>query len=257
MVQNRFSFQGEVGVCIYPSKCHEGISANQFAELVRACAPALQNLISETGREPELPLFGARTDNDAESFFGASTMARLGPRAKKAAEDALELYRYLEKKTDTTSLAPVFNTLLGSFDEAAKAFILKLLQPKVPINRPDQQRWFEPDLMAVPHREVRHFQNMGASLKRALVYGSVHSAIGLARSCLDHAIQGNPPLKGVFAGVREAFSIPDASGHLKRVSDVNDFRNTYVAHHEKPLTDRSVAEANLKAWVTTLSLLRA
>jgi type III restriction enzyme len=34
----------------------------------------------------------------------------------------------------------VFNTLLGSLDEAAKAFLLKLPQPKVPANRLDQQR---------------------------------------------------------------------------------------------------------------------
>ncbi|MCS3765552.1 DEAD/DEAH box helicase family protein [Bradyrhizobium centrosematis] len=240
-----------------PQNVMEGLATDKFADLVRACAPALQNLLSETSREPELPLFGPREGHDAENFFGAATLAKLGPRAKKAAEDALELYRYLEKKTDTTSLAPVFNTLLGSVDEAAKTFIIKLLQPKVPINRLDQQRWFEPDLSAVPHREVRHFQNMAASLKRALVYGSVHSAIGLARSCLDHAVQGKPPLKGVFEGVREAFVISNAKGHLMRITELNDFRNMYVAHHEKPLTDRPLAEKNLKAWVTTLSLLRA
>jgi type III restriction enzyme len=239
-----------------PQNVMEGLTADKFADLVRACAPALQNLLSETSREPELPLFGPKTDRDAENFFGAETLAKLGPRAKKAAEDALELYRYLEKKTDTTSLAPVFNTLLGSMDEAAKAFIVKSLQPKVPINRLDQQRWFEPDLSAAPHREQRHFQNMAASLKRALVYGSVHSAIGLARSCLDHAVQGKPPLKGVFAGVREAFGVPDAKGYLRWITDVNEFRNTYVAHHEKPLTDRPLAEKNLKHWVVTLGSLR-
>jgi hypothetical protein len=56
----------------------------------------------------------------------------------------------LEKKVDATSLAPVFTVLLGSLDEAAKAFILKLLQPAMPSNRLDQQRWFEPDFAGAP-----------------------------------------------------------------------------------------------------------
>ena len=239
-----------------PQNVMEGLTGNQFADLVRACAPALQNLRSEIGSEPELPLFAQRPEGDAEAFFGAATLAKLGARAKKAAQDALELYRYLEKKTDTTSLAPVFNTLLGSFDEAAKGFILKLMQPKVPVNRLDQQRWFEPDLSSVPHRELRHFQNMAASLKRALVYGTVHSAIGRVRDCLDHAVQGQPPVGGVFAAVRQSFAIPGADDYLKKITEVNDFRNTYVAHHEKPLTDRALVEKHLKEWVETLSMLR-
>jgi len=239
-----------------PQNVMEGLTGNQFADLVRSCAPALQNLVSEIGKEPELPLFAQKADGDSDAFFGATILAKLGPRAKKAAQDALELCRYLEKKTDTTSLAPVFNTLLGSFDEAAKAFILKLLQSRVPLNRHDQQRWFEPDLASAGQKDLRHFQNMAVSLKRALVYGSVHSPIGLVRSCLDHAFQGKPPLGGVFAAVRQAFALPDATGQLKRISDVNEFRNTYVAHHEKPLTDRALAEQHLKSWVIALASLR-
>lgn len=239
-----------------PQNVMEGLTSNQFADLVRSCAPALQNLLSEMGKEPELPLFAHKADGDADDFFGKDTLAKLGPRAKKAAEEALEIYRYLEKKTDVTSLSPVFTVLLGSVDEAAKAFILRLLQPMLPSNRLDQQRWFEPDYAGAPHRELRHFQNMAASLKRALVYGSVHSGIGLTRSCLDHAVQGSPALGGVFAAVRKAFAIPEASDHLKRVTELNDFRNTYVAHHEKPLTDRPVTENHLKSWVGTLVALR-
>jgi type III restriction enzyme len=238
-----------------PQNVMEGLTSNKFADLVRSCAPARQNLLSEMGKEPELPLFARKAEGDAEMFFG-NDLARLSPRAKKAAEEALEIYRYLEKKADATSIAPMFTVLLGSLDEAAKAFILKLLQPMVPTSRPDQQRWFEPDFSGVPHREVRHFQNMAASLKRALVYGTVHSAIGLTRSCLDHAVLGAPPIGGVFAAVRKAFAIPDAEGRLKRITDVNDFRNTYVAHHEKPLTDRALAETHLRGWVTALASLR-
>lgn len=239
-----------------PQNIMEGLTSNLFADLVRACAPALQNLLSETGREPELPLFAGKADGDVETFFGKDALAKLTPRAKKAAEEALEIYRYLEKKTDVSSLAPVFTVLLGSVDEAAKTFILRLLQSSLPPDKIDQQRWFDPDFSDVPHRELRHFQNMAASLKRALVFGSVHSAIGLTRSCLDHAVQGSPTIGGVFAAVRKTFSVPKAKDHLKRVSDLNEFRNTYVAHYEKPLTDRALTEKRLREWVEVLSILR-
>jgi type III restriction enzyme len=75
----------------------EGLTGNRFADLARGCAPALQNLLSEIGHEPELHT--QKGEADAEAFFGVATLAELTPRAKKAAEDALELYRYLEKKT--------------------------------------------------------------------------------------------------------------------------------------------------------------
>jgi hypothetical protein len=37
---------------------------------------------------------------------------------------------------------------------------------------------------------------------------------------------------------------------------VNDFHNTYVAHHEKELNDKTLTERSLKHWVETLVLLR-
>jgi type III restriction enzyme len=240
-----------------PQNVMEGLTSNLFANLARSCAPALQNLLSETGHEPELPLFAKKADGEAEQFFGKDLLSKLTPRAKKAAEEALEIYRYLEKKTNVTSLAPVFTVLLGSVDEAAKTFVLRLLQPQLPASKPDQQRWFEPDFADVPHRELRHFQNLAASLKRALVYGSVHSAIGLTRSCLDHAVPGTPRISGVFASVRKVFAGPEAVAHLKKVGDLNDFRNTYVAHHEKPLIDRALTEQTLRAWVDTLATLKS
>jgi type III restriction enzyme len=240
-----------------PQNVMEGLTSNQFADLVRACAPALQNVLSEAGQEPQLPLFAKKVDGDADEFYGKEVLTKLSPRAKKAAEEALEIYRYLEKKTNVSSLAPVFTVLLGSVDEAAKTFILRLLQPALPASKPDQQRWFEPDFADVPHREIRHFQNMAASLKRALVYGSVHSAIGLTRSCLDHAVLGAPRIGGLFASVRKAFAVSGAADYLKKVGDLNDFRNTYVAHHEKPLTDRALTEQNLREWAGTIAMLRS
>jgi type III restriction enzyme len=65
-----------------PQNVMEGLTGNQFADLVRSCAPALQNLLSEIGKEPELPLFAQKADGDSDAFFGAAILAKLGPRAK-------------------------------------------------------------------------------------------------------------------------------------------------------------------------------
>ena len=53
----------------------EGLTSYSFADLVRACAPALQNLLSETTKAPELPLFGERSKEKAELFYAAETLA--------------------------------------------------------------------------------------------------------------------------------------------------------------------------------------
>ncbi len=239
-----------------PQNVMEGITGNQFADLARACVPALQNLLSETTKQPELPLFGQRPENEAEEFYSKEVFERIPIRVKKLATQALDLYRFLEKKRDSPSLAPLFNPLLGAFDEASKSVILRQLQGHVPANRADQRDWFNPHLGSGDRSKVKHYQNMTTSLRRALIYGNVYSAIGLLRSCFDFAVNDTSELGGVFDAVRTGFKIPGAPKLLERISKVNEFRNTYIAHHEEELTDTALAEANLKYWVETLGLLR-
>ncbi len=42
---------------------------------------------------------------------------------------------------------------------------------------------------------------------------------------------------------------------LAAVTDINNFRNTYVAHQEKELTDAKLAEKNLRQWIQVLRRL--
>lgn len=240
-----------------PQNVMEGLRSNQFGELVRACAPALQNLLSENTKQPELPLFGdERAGESSAAFYGEKVVALLTARARRAADDALELFKYLQKKDAQTNLSPVFNTLLGPFDEAAKAALLKYLQPNLPKVRADQELWFTPDTSKVPHRERTHIDGMARSLRKALVYGQVHSAIGLLRNCLDFGVNGQAGVGGIFDTLKAIFGDPRLLPIVTRVTAVNDFRNTYIAHQERDLTDRASAESNLKLWVETLSVLR-
>ena len=239
-----------------PQAIMEGLTSSRLADLVRACAPALQNLLSETTGAPELPLFGEQAREKAQEFYSAETLGKLTPRERKAAEDAAELYRYFENKGEGTNFAPAFNALLGPFDEAAKALILNLLQPKMPATRADQENWFDPYMgkLDAPLRE--RYQKTAKNLKRGLVFGTPHSVIGLLCACFDFALNDKNSIDGVFKAIRDSFRLPGSRKLLDRLSAVNEFRNTYVAHHEKELSDKALAERNLKHWVETLVLLR-
>jgi type III restriction enzyme len=238
-----------------PQNVMERLTGNHFADLARACAPALQNLLSETTAQPELPLFGPRSDNDAEEFFGKELFDALPLRAKKATTDALELYRFFEKKAEAPNFAPVFSALLGPFDEACKALISRRLSSELPATAVAQRDWFEPYLGGIDKKNVKHYENMARNLKRGLVFGNPHSVIGLLRSCLDYSANDRSNLDGVFRAVQSKFRFNRADVLLSDITDVNDFRNTYVAHAEKELRDRSIAEDNLRKWTATLVLV--
>ena len=239
-----------------PQNVMQGLTGNRFDDLARACVPALQNLLSETTRAPELPLFAERPESEAETFYSKDVFGKLPLRARKAAQEALELYRFFERKESSPNFAPVFSALLGPLDEASKATIMKLLRDKVPSNRHEQDRWFDPYLDGVDRKKRDHYDKMAKNLKRGLVYGNPHSVIGLLRSCLDYALNEGTMLDGIFVAVRESFRLPGSRKLLARVTEVNDFRNSFVAHAEKELNDKALAERNLKQWVETLSLLR-
>ena len=238
-----------------PQAVMEGLTSSQFADLARSTAPALQNLLSETTRAPELPLFGEGAKEKAEEFYSAETLGKLNARERKAAEDAAELFRYFERKADKPNFAPVLNVLLGPFDEAAKGMILGLLRNSVPSDRRLQEVWFDPNMDKIARHELRHYEGMATNLRRALLFGNTHSAIGLLRSCLDFALNDRTGVGGVFDAIRSAFRVSGSRKLLDRIAEVNEVRNTYVAHHEKDLTDKTFAQRQLKAWVETLSLL--
>lgn len=238
-----------------PENIMSELSENQFENLARACEPAIKNLLTESTAAPELPFFGNQDEDAAAKFYPEGTLDKLSPRAKKAAGDALELFQFLEKKEGETNFSPVFNALLGSFDAACKAVILRQLRDHVPVERAAQQDWFRPDLNQVDSRTRKSYEDAAKKLQRGLVHESFISVIGLLRSCLDIAQRKDEGLAGVFAAVREQFNFPGADTLLKQITAVNDFRNTYVAHGEKELTDKAMAEENLRHWVATLARL--
>jgi type III restriction enzyme len=232
-----------------------------FSELMRMCAPSLNDLLSKEVPREELPLFaGAGTiDTVIERTKAAEVVApdqvlKLPERFRKAVDEAVSLYLFFEKKQGV-NYAPVFSALLGVMDEAAKGLVIQKLSPYLPQAAPEQREWFAPYLAKVDHRMQRHYQELGRNLQKTLVYKTGVSPLGLLRNCLDFALNDQSPLTGVFTAVREEFRVPGARPLLSSVQNVNDFRNTRVAHQEKPLCEVSDANKALKDWVDTLVTL--
>lgn len=242
-----------------PQGAFQRIAGSSFAELVRSCAPALSELLQEPSVR-ELPLFALSSDADEGrpeigQFAAEAQTAYLPERYKSAVEESAVLFKFLENKSGM-SFAPAFNTLLGVADDAATRLIKARLGPRVPFSSDEQRAWFG---ARVPsgHPRAKVYADMANNLKRTLVFDNGLSPVGLLRSCLELAVHEDSPLDGVLAAAREEFALNGASGSLlEAVSRVNDFRNHYIAHQEKELTDRAMAETELRHWISTLVLLR-
>ena len=81
---------------------------------------------------PQLTLaFGEVREDETEAFISKADFAALPPTHQKMVQQAIGLFKFLEKKTGQ-SFAPVFTPLLGPLDEASRAVMLKFLSADIP-----------------------------------------------------------------------------------------------------------------------------
>ena len=235
-----------------PQQTFEAFGDNRLEVLARSCEPALQDLIDEAA-EPQLTLaFGEVRAGETEEFISKPDFAALPPAHQKMVQQAISLFQFLEKKTGQ-SFAPVFTPLLGPLDEAARAVMLKLLGTEIPTDHETQRKFFEPDLNHLSPKDMEMYRRRGKDLKRTLVDHNGMSPIGLLRWCLHYSRKPNVSAGAVFDVVNRQFSgVPEDIYRL--VSNINTFRNDYVAHQEKELTNSVLARKALGEW--TLGLRR-
>lgn len=223
------------------------------------CAPSLNDLLNQEKVREEFPLFAGVEmlevrPPDAYGLIDEKLLSTLPERFRKAAEESMALFRFFENKP-AVNYAPVFTALLGVVDEAAKGVIQQKLTPRMPGNMQEQKEWFEPYLGAADSRTIPHYQQLARNLKRMLVYKNGISPLGLLRSCADYSLNDSTKLTGVFEAIKSEFRFSGARELLDRVKAMNDFRNTCVAHQEKPVTDPQEARGALVMWVEGLNLL--
>lgn len=246
-----------------PEVVFQRYQGSSMAELVRMCGPALSDLVNQEKFQIEMPLFASAGMDTLEQQPAAfpdlvdpTLLKTLPDRYRKAADEATALFRFFESK-ETASYAPVFTALLGAVDDAARVIMMTKLKDRMPANMQEQRDWFEPHYRNdIDRRTIPHYDQTAKNLRRTLVYGNGVSPLGLLRSCLDFALNDNARIAGVFEAIKEALRFTGGRKLLDRIAQINDFRNTRVAHQEQPLTDRKEAEKTLREWIEGLSMMR-
>lgn len=171
-----------------------------------------------------------------------------------AVEQAIKLFNFCSKNQGMT-YESVFTPLLGAIDKAAKGYIIRLLQPELPTTKDAKQAWFKPDMDGVNRNLHGKYRELAKSLKRTLVSNNGLSPIGLLRSCLDYALNGTPKINGVFTALRTQLWVQSGHRLLEIIKRINNFRNTYIAHQKKELTDGNMAREELTVWIEALQQL--
>jgi type III restriction enzyme len=240
-----------------PQGVFERVSGDTVEELARMCTPSLAELIEVEDYQQAYPLFASVMPSDERApqvtaVVPEDELAVLPPRYREAAEQAVELFQFLRGK-NAVRFSPVFTPLLGSIDEACRGVLKRRLAGDVPADAAAQTRWFRPDMGGLKAGTANDLENLGHNLKKILVEDAGLSPVGTLRHALDYACNSKYGLEGVFAALRERFG--GDKDLFERVQKVNSFRNTYVAHQVKELTDVGLSEENLKTWIGTLGVL--
>jgi type III restriction enzyme len=237
-----------------PQEVFHKFDSNKIADLVRTCAPSLTRMVQEDVR-PQLALaFEEPTSAEAagvDAFISKETFQKLPTRYQKAIEQAVVLFRFLERKKDV-SFSPVFTSLLGPLDEAARGLILDALLPYVPKTPQEQKGFFDPYYKNLHEKDQLWLKRHANNLKRTLIDRNGLWPSGLLQFCLDYALNSKDEVAGVFEAVKESFVSFAKESLLQTVTQITDFRNKYVAHQDTELTDVKVSSDGLKMWIAGL-----
>jgi type III restriction enzyme len=246
--------------CLFvPQEVFGRLRGGSIAELSRACAPALAELLREAA-SPQLVLDfepdEARSAEQVKGFVAPDAIAKLPSRYRKSIEQAVALFYFLEKK-EAASFAPVFQPLLGPIDHAAESLLLGRLSADVPSAETAQKDYFEPDMAGLKKKQVDFYSERARTLKRLLVHRSPLMPTGLLSFCLDYSANASEPLAGVFTSVRKEFADLNTTGLKTLLDQMYEFRNTFIAHEKQDLGDAMVTKQALKDWIATLQALHA
>lgn len=241
-----------------PQEVFARVRGYKLEELVRTCAPALVTLTDEAASSQMMLAFPKLAEGVEarvlEDFLAVDQANILPPRYRKAVDQAVQLFKFLEAKGGP--FAPVFQPLLGPIDDAAQAIILERLSPLLPAEAAAQKDFFEPLLDGVKPDRVDFMKERSRTFKALLVHRKPIMPTGLLDFCLDYAKNSKSQTGGIFTAVRSAFRDLADSDLREWLKKVYDFRNEFIAHEKKELTDPGVTKTALKEWATTLATLQ-
>ena len=232
-----------------PQGVFDQFHGNSIGELARTCQPAFQSLLKEEVAQPMLPFEQAEEavpTKKLDEFISADDLASLPPATAARIEQAVQLFRFYENKTDLV-FSPVFAPLLGPIDKCCEELVFDRLVDDVPKGETEQRDFFEP-YMDLPRGRAAYLKKNASFLKKLLVYRSAIMPIGILRFCLEYADTPADHISGVFGAIRKSFRDLRGTPLQPLLGEVYDFRNKYVAHQDEELKDVGIARSALKKW---------
>ena len=120
-----------------------------------------------------------------------------------------------------------------------------------------ERDYFEPYVTGVSQRERNLLEKNGRYIEQNLVYGRSIEKLGTLLFCLDYVQKGGLSAGGVWSDVRKQFSGKTMSALYADLRQVNDFRNTRVAHIKKKLDSADEAWKALIEWLRCINKMAA
>ncbi len=234
-----------------PQDIFAKIDDTSLKSLISATEPAKNSLIKEKVEAPLSLKKGNLEELTTDEFIAERDLNLLPPKSKKAIQEAIALFRFLEGKSDV-SFAAVFTPLLGPIDEAARSFIISTMKDSVPQDSKKRERFFEPDLSMLSPRDRSFHERQAKNLQRTLAENDGVMPMGLLRWCLEYAKSPRTPPGGIFNAVKMKFAATVKTNLPDSVERIYSFRNEFIAHQEKELADLDLTRQAMKDWIGSL-----
>jgi len=130
--------------------------------------------------------------------------------------------------------------------------LLRELKDDVPADRVKQYEFFRPNLTDLPTGEANFHVRQATNLERTLVDQNGLMPIGLLRWCLNYVRTTRRKVGGVFEVVRIKFADVSKTDLFSAIDSIYTFRNEYIAHQDRELSDIELAGQSLKEWANGL-----
>ena len=226
-------------------------------ELARACEPSLKALIEEakTG-QMQLPLLEATAKKEEDERFAKvlqmAGMAEAPAEIEETLRQAVHLLDYAIR-AGLPEYNHAFQPMLRHLDDYAIKILDKRLRPRIPGDTAKSRDYFAPYIDNLHPKDKGLLGKNQRYLKENLVFGRPIQRLGTLLFCLDYAQTWALDVGGVWRDAKEVFSGPEMKSLYAELKEVNEFRNTRVAHVETKLDDAEEAWGAMVRWFRCLN----
>jgi len=133
--------------------------------------------------------------------------------------------------------------------DSAKGLMNDLLMPFLPAAPVEQKDFFEPHFGSLKKGDADWLKKYAGNLRRTLIFKNGLWPSGLLLFCLEYSRTSKYDVGGIFDAIKQTFSKFNETDLYAIVKAMTDFRNSYIAHQDKELTDIKIAKEGLAHWV--------